>query len=32
MGMVIGNTAEAMLNRIRSNVLIIPADDQLLPA
>lgn len=32
MGMVIGNTAEAMLTRIRSNVLIIPADDQLLPA
>ena len=30
LGYVIGNTAEAMLSRIRSNVLVIPADDQLL--
>lgn len=29
LGCVIGNTAEAMLSRIRSNVLVIPADDQL---
>lgn len=30
LGYVIGNTAESMLSRIRSNVLVIPADDQLL--
>ncbi|QYJ85717.1 universal stress protein [Shewanella mesophila] len=30
LGYVIGNTVEAMLSRIRSNVLVIPADDQLL--
>ncbi|WP_394147423.1 universal stress protein [Shewanella atlantica] len=30
LGYVIGNMAESILSRIRSNVLIIPADDQLL--
>lgn len=30
LGLVVGNTVEAMLSRIRSNVLVIPADDQLL--
>jgi nucleotide-binding universal stress UspA family protein len=30
LGRIIGNTAELVLERMRSNVLIIPADDQLL--
>ncbi len=30
LGRMIGNTAESVLGRMRSNVLVIPADDQLL--